>query len=181
MLSLDDLDAYLTSDDAPGNCMMISDLDGFLHGIACSPVLIPADEWVMVALGDPVQDVPDEVIEAIIMRYQDISRGLSSEPPMVEPIFWQGREGHVIAMDWCEGFMQAVSLRPKQWLRLRESGQHGELMMPIMLHLVDDHGDSVMGIPQEELDQTLDKAADAIPSAIVSIHRVWQSLDQSAG
>lgn len=43
-VNLDRLDEYLSSDDSPEECMMISDLDGFLHGIACSPVFIPADE-----------------------------------------------------------------------------------------------------------------------------------------
>jgi hypothetical protein len=27
---------------------------------------------------------------------------------MLEPVFWQSKEGHVIAMDWCEGFMDAL-------------------------------------------------------------------------
>ena len=56
--------------------------------------------------------------------------------------------------------MQAVALRPKEWLRLTESGTDGHLVAPIMVHLLDDNGNSVMGIPQEELDQVLAEAAD---------------------
>ncbi|WP_367115493.1 DUF5046 domain-containing protein, partial [Marivivens sp.] len=32
--ALDRLDEYLSSDDSPDDCFMLSDLDGFLHGIA---------------------------------------------------------------------------------------------------------------------------------------------------
>ncbi len=127
-----------------------------------------------VALGGHVEGVPDWVIEAIITLYSEISISLSDEPPEVEPMFWQAKEGHVIAMDWCEGFMQAVSLRPKEWLRLTESGSHGAFVTPIMLHLFDDTGNSMMGIPQEQLDATLDAAAEEIPNAVVAIHRFWR-------
>ena len=77
-------------------------------------------------------------------------------------------------MDWCEGFMQAVALRPKEWLRLTESGTDGHLVAPIMVHLLDDNGNSVMGIPQEELDQVLAEAADAIPDAVAEIFSYWR-------
>lgn len=68
----------------------------------------------------------------------------------------------VIAMDWCEGFMEAVSLRPKEWLRLTESSTHGHIMTPILAHLLDDNGNSVLGIPQEKLDETLAQACSVL-------------------
>ena len=173
MHDLDSLDAYLSSDDSPENCMMLSDLDGFMHGIACSPVMISAEEWVPVALGGDPDDVPSWVLRMISSLYVDIVEGLCSEAPEVEPIFWEANEGHVIAMDGCEGFMQAVSLRPKEWLRLTESGTHGFLMTPILCHLLDENGNSLLGIPQEKLDASLAKAAEDIPSAIVGIHQFW--------
>ena len=69
--------------------------------------------------------------------------------------------------------MQAVSLRPKQWLRLTESGTGGQLITPIMVHLLDVNGNSVMGIPQEKLDKTLALAAEKIPKSVVAIYRFW--------
>lgn len=73
-------------------------------------------------------EVPSWVLDDITDLYMGIAQGLMANPPAVEPIFWQAREGHVIAMDWCEDFMQAVSLRPKEWLRPTESGTDGHLM-----------------------------------------------------
>ena len=173
MTDLESLDSYLSSDDSPDDCMMLSDLDGFLHGVACSPVSIPADEWIPIALGGSPDDAPDWVLQSISLIFDSIIQGLTFDPPEVEPIFWQAQEGHVIAMDWCEGFMQAMSLRPKQWLRLTESGTGGQLITPMMVHLLDDNGNSVMGIPQEQLDQALEQAAEMIPESVVAIYRFW--------
>lgn len=39
------LDDFLRSDRAPEECMQLSDLDGFLTGIAVSPDMILPTEW----------------------------------------------------------------------------------------------------------------------------------------
>ncbi len=51
MTDLEALDAFLSSEMAPDDSMGLSDLDGFLTGIVCSPDLIPPSEWLPVALG----------------------------------------------------------------------------------------------------------------------------------
>ena len=174
-IDLEGLDTYLSSDDSPDNCMMLSDLDGFLHEVVCSPVEIPQAEWLHKAMGGPFNKVPPAIRETITDIYDNIVEGLAQEEPEVEPIFWQAKEGHVIAMDWCEGFMDAVALRPKEWLRLTESGTSGHLMTPILCHLIDENGNSVMGIRQEELDATLALAAEGIPTAVVGIYQFWRT------
>ena len=75
-MNLEELDAYLSSDDSPENCMMLSDLDGFMHGIACSPVLISSEEWVPVALGSDPTEVPSWVLKMITTIYINIVEGL---------------------------------------------------------------------------------------------------------
>jgi uncharacterized protein len=174
-IDLEALDAYLSSDDSPDDCMILSDLDGFLHGVVCSPVAIPQAEWLQKAMGGPADGLPLEILQAIIDIYYNIQDGLALDEPEVEPIFWQAKEGHVIAMDWCAGFMDAVSLRPKEWLRLTESGTSGHLMTPILCHLLDENGNSVLGIRQEDLDATLDQAAEKIPNAVVGIYQFWRT------
>src|SRR5215203_1883992 len=42
---LDLLDAYLLSDQSPPECMMLSDLDGFLTAVAIGPELVMPSEW----------------------------------------------------------------------------------------------------------------------------------------
>lgn len=144
-MTLEELDAYLSSDDSPEDCMMLSDLDGLMHSIACSPVLISSQERVPLAIGGDPLDIPDWVLKSISVIYTSIVEGLTTEPPEIEPIFWWAKEGHVIAKDWCEGFMHAVALRSKEWLRLTESGAHGHIMTPILAHLLDEEGNSVLG------------------------------------
>ena len=178
-IDLEALDEYLMSDDSPEGSMMLSDLDGFLHGIACSPVLIPAEEWISKALGAHPATLPNWVNETVAHLYMTIGEGLMASPAEVEPIFWEANEGHVIAMDWCEGFMDAVALRPKHWLRLTESGVEGRLMAPIMAHMLDDEGNSMLGIPQDKLDVALAEAADAIPDAVVGTFKFWKSDRQT--
>ena len=173
-LALDRLDEYLSSDDSPEDCFMLSDLDGFLHGIACSPVFIPADEWMSVVLGADPTTVPHWAVELIGTLYMDLASGLALDEPVCEPMFWQAPEGHVIAMDWCEGFMQAVSLRHEAWLRLTESGTHGHLIMPILVHILDESGSSPLEIPQDQINQVLDDAAEAIPTSVINIFRYWR-------
>ncbi|UOA30469.1 hypothetical protein DSM110093_00217 [Sulfitobacter sp. DSM 110093] len=173
MQELANLDVFLCSNDSPDGCLMLSDLDGFLTGIACSPEMIPETEWIALALGGTLE-VPEWVKQTIVALFGNILQKLLNDPPFVEPSFWLAPEGEVIAMDWCAGFIDAVSLRPRKWLRLTESGTQGHLMTPLMLHMLDDAGSSLMGIPQEDLNQALDEAAEAIPEAVVGIYRFWQ-------
>ena len=166
MNDLERLDAYLSSDESPDGCMMLSDLDGFLHGIACSPVEVPSTEWMPVVLGASPEEVPQWVLETVGSLYMSILEGLAMDPPEMEPMFWETKEGHVIAMDWCEGFMDAYQLRADAWEAFMETKEGAELMMPILVHMIDEEGNSMFGLEQEELDETLEKAAEAIPMAV---------------
>ena len=71
--------------------------------------------------------------------------------------------------------MDAVALRPKEWLRLTESGTSGHLMTPILCHLIDENGNSVMGIKREDLFDALGQAAEDIPDAVAAIYQFWPS------
>jgi yecA family protein len=176
--SLSNLDAYLQSDESPDECMMLSDLDGFLHGVICSPTKISIDEWLPKALGDTSDSLPRWVVGTLAGLHKSILQGLASTPPVVDPVFWHASEGHVVAMDWCEGFMDAVAMRPKAWLRLTESEAHSHLMTPIMAHLFTDEGQSVLGIPEHKLSEVLDEAAKAIPTSVVGVYKFWRTQEE---
>lgn len=170
---LEELDVFLSSDESPDGCMKLSDLDGFMHGVVCSPQKIHPQEWISVACGTNALDVPDWVIEEMLAHHGEIYLKLLRHKPVVEPIFWQDPKGHVIAMDWCEGFMKAVSLRANLWLRLVESGSHGHLVTPIIVHLMDENDIAPVGLPRKMLHKTLDKAAEQIPEAVEGIFQFW--------
>jgi hypothetical protein len=55
-VNLDELDQYLSSDESPEDCMMLSDLDGLLHGVICSPSPVSSDVWMAAGLGAEPKD-----------------------------------------------------------------------------------------------------------------------------
>ena len=169
MPDLAKLEAYLISDDAHPDRMGLSDLDGFLNGIACGPEKVPEDEWLNHALGS-VEETPDAIVELVYDMLQDIIERLVHSRPL-DPLFWEKPDGTVIAMDWCEGFMDAVKMRPERWNAFAQTDTGSKLMLPILVHLIDERGDSEFGIPPEELEETLDTAAEAIPTIVPAIFR----------
>lgn len=169
MPDLEKLDAYLLSDNAHPNCMGLSDIDGFLTGIACGREEVPDDEWLNHALGS-ADETPDEIVELVQEMLGDIVHRLE-QSGRLDPLFWEKADGTVIAMDWCEGFMVAVKMRPERWDAFAQTDSGSKLMLPILVHMIDDKGNSEFGIPHEELDETLATAADAIPTVVPAIYR----------
>ncbi|MDX8355883.1 YecA family protein, partial [Cognatiyoonia sp. IB215182] len=102
---LTELDTYLRSSDSPPDSLGLSDLDGFLTGLVCTPK--PVANWADVAFGAGTR-VPKRIMKLTTKRMDQIATGLAATTPVLEPVFWQAPEGHAIAMDWCEGFMEAV-------------------------------------------------------------------------
>jgi uncharacterized protein len=180
VIDLQKLDDYLGSDQAPEDSMLLSDLDGFLTGIVCSPELIMPSEWLPIVWGcekPKVNDIDTHnwAVQSVLERYNEIAAALNSEPPVLEPIFWQAKEGHVIAMDWCDGFMQAVHLRTQDWDELLQTDQGREWMFPVLAHLFDESGKSLVGAKEQELDGLLDKASKRIPETVPHIFTYWLS------
>lgn len=100
---LDLLDAWLLSDRAPEDAMELSELDGFLTGIAVGPQTVMPSEWLPAIWGD------------------------------AQPVFLTDTIGETIADFWAEGFLEAVGLRPAAWDPLFSHRDAGPLMMPILL------------------------------------------------
>ena len=73
------------------------------------------------------------MIGTIIGRYKQIIACLADDPDDLEPIFWEGPEGEVVASDWAGGFLDAVALRLKAWEPLINDSQAGVMMIPIFL------------------------------------------------
>lgn len=172
------LSKLLGSDELPDRAMQLSDLDGFLTGVACSPEPIPSAEWWPLiwgsgnALSAPWQRYAGELV---LDRYRQILQGLSGEPPFIAPIFWHDDEGRVSAIDWCEGFADAYVLRMDSWVELIKTPDGQELLFPIFAHLFEDDGSSVMGIAEEQVEEMLEHAAGRIATVVPMIFAFWQS------
>jgi uncharacterized protein len=96
---LDHLDAFLMSDRAPEDSMQLSDLDGFLAGIAIGPELIMPSEWPVIwGNAEPEFESMEEaqrILSAIMGRYNEILHLLQHAPEEFKPIFLdeRGRRG----------------------------------------------------------------------------------------
>ena len=81
-VDLEALDRFLMSDRSPPDSMMLSDLDGFLTGIAIGPELVLPSEWLPLVWGGEAPEFADEgeakaVLGAIMARYNEILRQLA--------------------------------------------------------------------------------------------------------
>ena len=94
-VDLEALDQFLMSEASPENCMQLSDLDGFLTGIAIGPELVKPSEWLPVVWGgdEPVFEDAEQaqtVIGTIMGRYNEILRVLDTDPEAYAPIVLGG-------------------------------------------------------------------------------------------
>jgi uncharacterized protein len=176
---LEALDQFLMSDQAPDDCMMLSDLDGFLTGLAVGPELIAPSEWLPLVWGgdeEPVFDSAAEaqsVLGAIMRRYNEILGQIADG--YIEPIFIETIAGEVIAADWAEGFMQAIALRAAAWEKLLTSEDHGHALIPILALCGDDEGEPLLDLPQEVAGQLFAEADELIPACALEIAEFWRA------
>jgi len=105
--------------------MLLTELDGFLTGLAVSPDTIAQGEWLQCIWGsddsdDPPFDDPADVrwfVDAVMARYAEIVRYLTRGKP--QPLFdIDDRNGDVLWEAWIDGFAEAVALRPDSWTAL---------------------------------------------------------------
>ncbi|SEN46020.1 uncharacterized protein SAMN05192583_2850 [Sphingomonas gellani] len=102
--------------------MLLTELDGFLHGIVVCPEAIAPAEWFGniwgIDDGDvPVFDDPADVrwfTDAVMARHDEIVRDLGRGKP--RPVIdIDERNGEPLWEMWIDGFAEAMALRPDGW------------------------------------------------------------------
>jgi uncharacterized protein len=176
-VDLEALDRFLMSDRSPPDCMMLSDLDGFLTGIAIGPELVLPSEWLPLVWGGEAPEFADEneanaILGAIMGRYNEILRQIDHDE--FDPIFWAAHNGTLIAADWAEGFLHAIMLRMDAWDRLLKSKRDGQLLLPILALCGDENGESLLDITPDEEDRIMEEAAEFIPACVTAIAAYWR-------
>ena len=182
---IDELDEFLMSDHAPDDCMQLSDLDGFLTGIAVGPELIMPSEWMPTIWqgGQPEFkniEQAERIMGIIMARYNEIIHLLDDEPGAFEPIFYEAPDGRVLAADWAEGFMDAFGLRVDAWDALFEDEDGRLLMGPIMAQLHDKDGKPFIEGSLEEMQEIRAGCAQSLPYVIKDIDDFWKARRQPA-
>jgi uncharacterized protein len=171
------LEAFLTSDRASPDSMTLSELDGFLTGIAIGPELIRPSEWMPLIWGDAAPgfadlDEANAILGSLVARYNEILRDIADDA--LAPIFWTDGNGAIISVDWAEGFLQAIMLRPEAWEPLFRSKRDGKLLLPILLLCRDKNGNSLLGLPLEAENGMVAQASELIPACVIAIAIYWR-------
>lgn len=181
-VDLEGLDRYLLSDNGPDDGMGLSDLDGFLTGLAAGPETIPPSEWLPLIWGgeEPRFDDEDEmrmVFGTILGRYNEIAALLDTDPEQFAPIYWENTDGSPIVTDWAVGFLEALALRPEAWEPLINDPEAHVALVPLLLC-----GRDVD--VAEEIEEWFDEETfvaelpDMLPVCVFRIHKFWQNRNR---
>jgi uncharacterized protein len=169
--------------------MDLSELDGFLAGLAAGPEAVPRDEWLAEVWDNEEPDYADEteqeaVEQAIFDRYDAIEAGLDSNPLAYTAILWQDEAGTTVAEDWAAGFMQAVSLRAKAWQPALADEDASMLLIPIaslagMTLPESERGGQAMS--DDALEGLLQDSEQVLPVCVLGLRRFWQERSAGSG
>ena len=182
-MQLDTLDAWLQGRANHGAAATnLSMLDGFVTAIVAGPVSMDPPEWICPLLGIEIDafnhggTLEFSAISAVAVRHNAIVETLSSAPKTFEPIFARKPNGEIDAAPWCEGFYAAMKLKLPAWAPLRNLADinHG-LLLPILFHCVDDHGQPMLGPPRKGPETELFRrnAYKDIPPIVEEVRQYW--------
>jgi uncharacterized protein len=171
------LDRYLCSDRAPGNCMGLSDLDGFLTAIVIGPEAVPQDEWMPVIWDDEEPEFESEaeartILGSIIGRHDQIAAGFGSDPEQFNPIFWPSPDGKLVVTDWAAGFLEAIALHQMAWEPLVSHRRAKTLLEPLLI-LGDDGKSDDERAPDDRWKEFYASKPNIIPTCVAGIANFW--------
>lgn len=158
--------------DLPDDCMLLSDLDGYLTGLILCAEIVPPAEWLPVVWGGigagPPFDDPLDVqdFEAMLVaRYAEIARDLARGK--FRPFFEvDPRNGDVLWDVWIEGFAMAVALRPEAWAAVDDAAF---VYLGTLVEIADDSSD----LRSDEINALYDAAAGEIPARLTALY-AWR-------
>jgi yecA family protein len=112
-------EAYLASGRAPRWTMAISDLHGFLTGIAMGGA-VAEDEWLpLIWSGEQPEFVCEEEEQSVLGELRAlhgaITADLASAEEEIVPVLLADENGNYDASDWADGFLQAIETNPEPW------------------------------------------------------------------
>jgi uncharacterized protein len=160
-------------------------LDGYIAAIVAGPVSISPLDWICPLLAIDADafnhgGTPEfAAISAVVQRHNEISNVLSTAPHRFAPLHSRKPNGDVDAAPWCQGFHAAMQPRLKAWAPLLElSNINRGLLLPILLHCVDDQGRPLLGPARKGRDtaEFLRNAHSDIPAAVEAMRQYWMPI-----
>jgi uncharacterized protein len=160
-------------------------LDGYVAAIVAGPLSISPLDWICPLLAIDADafnhgGTPEfAAISAVALRHNEISNTLSTAPHRFAPIHARKPNGDVDARPWYHGFHAAMQLRLSAWAPLLDISNinHG-LLLPILLHCVDEQGRPLLGPPRtgRETEEFMRNAHADIPAVVEAMRQYWMPI-----
>jgi uncharacterized protein len=176
---INELDAFLQSDNAPEACMDISTLDGFLTALVCSPEVTMPSMWLPIVWYDDEgpqfesQEQAQRIMDLIFRLQNSINLILMDGTKPIRPILYSGEhDGKTfrIAEDWSIGFLTGVQMQLDDWTALLNDKEHAESIGAItFLTAETEEYRELLEIPDME-----DDLIDSIPFCVADIYDFWE-------
>ncbi|HSD59801.1 MAG TPA: UPF0149 family protein [Burkholderiales bacterium] len=181
---LDELEAFLTSEATPEECMDLETLDGFLTGIVSGPEAIQPGEWLpwvwnadgVAGQGPEFADEPQarRILELMMRHMNGIAATLLNSPADFAPVLYEPEdetERLPLARRWCLGYLTALGLREPEWAPLTEHAERAEVMMPLYALAAEEDDPDLGAAAREPAERS--RLADMLPVCAAGIHGFW--------
>jgi len=177
---LEELDRLLL--DQSDDCMLLTQLDGFLTGIAVSPDLVKPGQWIrQIWAGDDGEGEPDFEDERdlqhfldLVMRHYNLILASLDHPGGYAPVLeTDTRTGETLWEMWVEGFGQAMDLAPGGWARIDADDDAGCAAALAGIRTLRAFADGTLDLKRKEEDRWDAQAPDLIPIWVEMLHQ-WR-------
>jgi uncharacterized protein len=170
---LDELEAFLDSDDVPEAAMDLSTLEGFFTAIVIGPATVMPSQWMpwvwdmnkgRAEVTYASMDQAQRIMGLLMRMMNEIARSFMRDPASFGPIY--RREAQWGAAEWCEGFLIGTQFAKQQWAMLWVAKP--KLLTPFA-RLGTDEGIAITRKSGDAQDWM-----EAVEPALVEIHAFWQ-------
>src|SRR6202048_5186807 len=178
---IEELDAFLLSDDGLENAMDVSGLDGFLCAVLSGPNVIMPSEWMRWVWdsteGKQSPEFTSEkqaqrILDLLMRHANDIAVTLTQFPQYYEPLFLaRDHKGRTVSIvdEWCCGYVKGIALDPSGWQPLFEA--HPDWFEAIHLYGTESGWDRLKAY--QDADARHQAFVELIAPAARNIHAYW--------
>jgi len=182
---IEELDAFLLSDDGLENAMDVSGLDGFLCAVLSGPNVIMPSEWMRWVWdsteGKQSPEFTSEkqaqrILDLLMRHANDIAVTLTQFPQYYEPLFLErDHKGRTVSIvdEWCCGYVKGIALDPSGWQPLFEA--HPDWFEAIHLYGTESGWDRLKELVEayQDADARHQAFVELIAPAARNIHAYW--------
>jgi uncharacterized protein len=180
----DILQKFLLSDATPRDSMCISELDGFLNGIAAGPSAIPIEEWSALIWGSGTpsyRSVEQQklILDLLSRRYADISNSLNDTSEETAPVDAEGNETILMASAWANGFLQAVEIRFEAWRPIFQHRTSSMFLLPLVNLYRDSEEDYDLPFSSDLNRAMVSVAVALLPTCARATRQFWKNWEDA--